>query len=117
MQLRIIDGRVEIELEWLEKLLAFYFSNTLSFPLSHIQRVSTAEPLAKWWEIRAPGTFIPGVIKAGTYYVSGGKEFWYLTKDKDYLVLELKEDEYQRAIVNIDFSEMWCERIQQELNN
>ena len=27
-----------------------------------------------------PVTFIPGVIKAGTYLTNRGKEFWYVTR-------------------------------------
>ena len=34
-------------------------------------------------EIKAPGTSIPGLIKAGTFYSNRGKEFWYVTKGKD----------------------------------
>jgi len=44
------------------------------------------------------GTYLPEVIKAGTYYTPRGKEFWYVTK-KGCLVLELRDEPYKRIIL------------------
>jgi hypothetical protein len=30
--------------------------------------------------VRAPGTYVPGLIKAGSYYTSRGREFWFVTR-------------------------------------
>ncbi len=48
--------------------------------LEHIVEVRTEAPETSWREIRAPRTYLPGVMKAGTYYTPRGKEFWYATK-------------------------------------
>lgn len=112
MILNIIGSRLKIELEWYEKLWAFRFQD-LEIDLQHIERVSTEKPLSSWTEIRAPGTAIPGVIKAGTYYTNRGKEFWYVTQDKNYLILELRNEEYKRVILNVEDGEGWRERIEQ----
>jgi hypothetical protein len=73
----------------------------ISIPLARIDRITTAEPQSDWAEIRAPGTFLPGVIKAGTYYTKRGKEFWYVTSDKDYLTWELHDEPYRRIVITI----------------
>jgi len=91
MNLKIIDNKLQIELEWFEQLWAFHLSKTIEIPLARIERATTVEPQSNWAEICAPGTFLPGVIKAGTYYTSMGKEFWYVTKERDYLTLQLNE--------------------------
>lgn len=116
MNISIVGDRVRIELEWYEQLWAFTWDKSWDIPLSHIESVTSAEPQSNWAEIRAPGTFLPGVIKAGTYYSSRGKEFWYVTREKDYLTLELKDEPFKRIILTVDNSEDWVERINQIRN-
>lgn len=111
MEIRVVGDRLQIELEWYEQLWAFTLNKTFEIPLSHIVGVTSAEPQSNWAEIRAPGTFLPGIIKAGTYYTSRGKEFWYVTKERDYLTLELQDEDYKRMIFTIDNSEDWVSRI------
>ncbi|WP_017719692.1 hypothetical protein [Kamptonema formosum] len=111
MNLSIAGNQFLIELEWFEQLLAFTFDKTFHIPLDRIERVTSDEPQSDWAEIRAPGTFLPGVIKAGTYYSKRGKEFWYVTRDKDYLTLELKDNPYKRIVLTVDSNEAWVERI------
>lgn len=113
MNISIVGDKVRIELEWYEQLWAFTWDKIWEIPLSHIESVTSAEPQSSWAEIRAPGTSLPGVIKAGTYYSSRGKEFWYVTRQKDYLTLELKEESFRRIILTIDNSEEWVSRINQ----
>jgi len=113
MNLNIVDQKLRIELEWYEQLWAFTLDKVWQIPLNHITSVSTDEPPSSWTEIRAPGTALPGVIKAGTYYSSRGKEFWYVTRDRDYLVLGLRDEAYQKIVLTLDQNQLWAERIQQ----
>lgn len=111
MNLSIIDKILRIDLEWYEQLWAFNWDKTLEIPLAHIASVTTDEPPSSWTEIRAPGTFLPGVIKAGTYYTPRGREFWYVTKDKDYLVLELRDEPFKKIILTLEQNQSWVQRI------
>jgi len=113
MNISIVGARVKLELEWYEQLWAFTLNKIWEIPLSHITSATSAEPRSSWSEIRAPGTSLPGVIKAGTYYSSRGKEFWYVTKERDYLTLELQAESFKRIILTIDDSEAWVSRINQ----
>lgn len=113
MKLNISDQKLFMELEWYEQLWAFTLDKIWEIPLNHITNVTTDEPASSWKELRAPGTCLPGVIKAGTYYSSRGKEFWYVTGDRHYLVLGLQEESYQKIILTLDQNEYWAERIQQ----
>lgn len=114
MNLSIVGDNLQIELEWYEQLWAFTLHKTFEIPLAHIKRATTEEPSSNWQEIRAPGTFVPGVIKAGTYYTRKGREFWYVTKDKDYLVLELKNEPFKKFVLTVEKSENWAEKINQQ---
>lgn len=111
MNLTITQDKLQIELEWFEQLWAFHLHKLISIPLTHISNVTTDEPQSTWAEIRAPGTFLPGVIKAGTYYTRRGKEFWYVTSERNYLTLELQHEPYQRIILTTDNNENWAEQI------
>jgi hypothetical protein len=94
--------------------VGIYYRSTdrqMRIPLNRIDRVTTAEPESNWAEIREPGTFLPGIIKAGTYYTKRGKEFWYVSADKDYLTLELHDEPYRRIIITIPDNVAWCERL------
>jgi hypothetical protein len=116
MKLHLEQNWLVIDLEWYEQLWAVTLDGQISIPLERIDRVTTAEPQSDWAEIRAPGTFLPGVIKAGTYYSKRGKEFWYVTSDKDYLTLELHDEPYRRIVITIPENIAWAERIDRALN-
>lgn len=92
MNLSIVGETLHIQLEWYEQLWAFTLTPAFSIPLAHLQEVSAEEPRSSWAEIRAPGTYIPGIIKAGTYYTPSGREFWYVTAPKNYLSLNLEHE-------------------------
>lgn len=111
MNISIVDNKIRLQLEWYEQLWAFSWENPLEIPLAHLARITTDEPPSSWTEIRAPGTFLPGVIKAGTYYTPRGREFWYVTKDKDYLVLELRDEAYKKIVLTLNSNQLWAERI------
>jgi hypothetical protein len=111
MNLAIEQNQLRIELEWFEQLWAFHLNKTITIPLTHITHVTTDEPRSSWAELRAPGTCLPGVIKAGTYYTRQGKEFWYVTSEKDYLTLDLHNEPYQRIVLTLNDSAVWAEHI------
>jgi hypothetical protein len=113
MQFTLTGNTLTIALEWYEQLWAFNLSNRFEIPLAHITQVSVAEPQSNWMEIRAPGTFLPGVIKAGTYYTRDGREFWYVTTDKNYLTLELDNEPFKRMIFTVERNDYWAEQIRQ----
>jgi hypothetical protein len=107
MKLNLENDNLIIDLEWYEQFWAVTLNKQIQIPLSHIDRVSTAEPSSNWSDLRAPGSFLPGIIKAGTYYTKQGKEFWYAVTDKNYLTLELHDEPYRRLIITIPDNISW----------
>jgi hypothetical protein len=100
MRLAIQNQVVIIDLEGKEKFWSFNFKGHFEIPVAHITRVSFTVPKTGWREVRAPGSFFPGVIKAGTYYTPLGKEFWYATRWRPVtVVFDLKEEKYNRLVV------------------
>lgn len=112
MRLDIVDETLRIELSWVEQLLAFTLRNPIEVPLAHITRASTEAPPTSWLELRIPGTFFPGLIKAGTYYTRRGKEFWWWRRGGGgFLVLELVNEPYRRIVLSIPENMQWAEKL------
>ena len=109
MKISIVKNELRISFSITKKILSMKGSFTI--PLNHIVRVTTQMPKPTWKEIKAPGTSIPGLIKAGTYYTDKGKEFWYVTKGKKILNLELKNESYKRIILGLDSNVKWAKKI------
>lgn len=113
MNLSIVDDKLQIEFTFKEQLLAVRLNKLWQISLAHIEQVTTAEPQSNWQELRAPGSFVPGVIKAGTYYTNRGKEFWYVNRETNYLTIQLRDESYKRIILTIDNNESWQQRLAQ----
>jgi hypothetical protein len=113
MQLYLNQNQLIIQLDWYEQILAFTLHNPIVVPLEHLLQVTTEEPQSRWTDLRAPGTHLPGVIKAGTYYTRHGREFWYATVDRKFLVLELREEAYQKIALTLENNQAWADRINQ----
>lgn len=51
--------------------------------------------------VRMPGTYLPGVITAGTYLTSSGKQFWDVCKTEKSIVVELTNEKYTKIVVQV----------------
>lgn len=97
-----INGReLTIDVEGLDKL--WTLKSRLTIPLAHV-RGATADPSIttepKGW--RGPGTHLPGVIVAGTFHQDGQRIFWDVHNKAKAIVIELKDDTYQRLVIEVD---------------
>jgi hypothetical protein len=85
----------------LETILSFHKSFTI--PFSQINEISdTLLPYA-WKEIRASGTDIAGLIRAGTFYAFRDKEFWILKRKNNTIRIELNNNnnKFKRVMLGI----------------
>ena len=66
-----------------------------------------------WWEgWRVPGTHIPGLIIAGTYYRDGQKRFWDVTDPRRAIIVDLANEVYDRLIVDVKDPRETVERLE-----
>jgi hypothetical protein len=103
----IRGNRLIIGLAWWERLLAFH--GDLRVPLARVREViAPATAYQKyvavdWRLLRLPGTAIPGVIQAGSYYrIRDGWEFYAVRRPSKSIVLELSGGRYKRLILQVD---------------
>ncbi|MEV0360988.1 hypothetical protein AB0H71_33505 [Nocardia sp. NPDC050697] len=83
----------------------------LTLDVADIEAITPAEvDLRPPW-VRAPGTFFPGVIAAGTYRGKGRKEFWDTTFTGRAIRIDLAGGEYTRLVVDVADPEAALDRL------
>ena len=101
VDITIADQIARFDVQGLDKLWSL--KSRLEIPLAHI-RGCRADPTAAqgWWHgIKAPGTAVPGVITAGTFYQHGKRIFWDVHNPERTIVIELSDERYDELIVEV----------------
>lgn len=89
------------EVKGIHKVLAF--KSELTIPATHILDAHRDFEGDSWWiGWRVPGTYIPFLITAGTYYKDGEKNFWDVVNKEKSIVVELKDEQYNRLIIEVE---------------
>jgi hypothetical protein len=90
------------DVQGLHKLWAF--KSRLTVPLAHIKsvRLDPNVMTGLWKGLRMPGTHVPGIIVAGTYYKDGKRFFWDVRNKQHAIVIELVGEPYQELIIEVD---------------
>jgi len=101
VEMSIDRGDLLVEVQGWSKLWAL--KRRFRVPLAHIKAVRWDPAVGKgWWKgWRAPGTHIPGVIAAGTFYRGGRREFWDIRTGRKAVTIELEGDSYRRLVVDV----------------
>lgn len=77
--------------------------STLEIPLRHVAGIAADPSVAEgWWHgVKLPGTNIPGVITAGTFYQHGKLIFWDVHHPENTVVIDLHDERYNQLIVEV----------------
>jgi hypothetical protein len=98
-----IEGdRIRFEVEGWDKLWAL--KSQLEIPLEHIDDIrADPEPARGWWHgFRMPGSQIPGVLTAGTFYQHGGAVFYDVHDPEGTIVLDLNHEHYKQLVIEVE---------------
>ncbi|HET8575333.1 MAG TPA: hypothetical protein VFM02_04175 [Candidatus Paceibacterota bacterium] len=111
MKISLENASLNILLSRTEKFLALHGS--FSVPCHLIESVETEPFRFGWVGFRAPGAYFPGILRMGTYYTQGRKEFWCARREEAILVLTLKNYPYQKIHLGFPEGEIfeWKEKI------
>jgi hypothetical protein len=115
VDLTIAEGKVTLDVRGADKLWAF--KSSLEIPLAHITGVRADPEAARGWYhgIRMPGTNVPGVITAGTFYQDGKRVFWDVHNPEKTIVIDLHDERYNELVVEVDDPEAAVRLIQNAL--
>ncbi|HXZ31538.1 MAG TPA: hypothetical protein VEH30_04605 [Terriglobales bacterium] len=102
VDLSIAEGKLTLHVRGTDKLWAF--RSSLEIPLVHIAGVRADPEVARGWYhgIRMPGTNVPGVITAGTFYQDGKRVFWDVHHPEKTIVIDLHDERYSELVVEVD---------------
>jgi hypothetical protein len=101
VDLSVSDGKLLLHVRGADKLWAF--KSSLEIPLAHIVAIRTDPSVAHGWchGIRLPGTNIPNVLTAGTFYQDGKRIFWDVHNPENTIVIELRDERYNELIIEV----------------
>jgi hypothetical protein len=89
------------EVKGLHKLWAL--KNKITVSVDNIVSVhQNVDPLSIWQGLRFPGTHIPYVFAAGTFYRCGKKVFMDVFRKSKCIIVELKDSNYNQLIINVE---------------
>ena len=115
VDLTVAEGKLTLHIPGADKLWAF--KSSLEIPLVHIAGVRADPETARGWYhgIRMPGTSVPGVITAGTFYQDGKRVFWDVHHPEKTIVIDLHDERYNELVVEVDDPEAAVKLIQNAL--
>jgi hypothetical protein len=116
VEVQIADGQLVVEVQGWDKLWAL--KSRLEIPLAHVRAARMDLEAARGWfhGLRLPGTEIPGVITAGTFYQAGEFVFFDVHDPDRTVVIELSDDErYKRLIVEVEHPDQTVAIIQRAI--
>jgi hypothetical protein len=115
VELAIANGILVLHVQGADQLWAL--KSTLEIPLAHITSVRADPAIAHgWWHgLKMPGTNIPGVLTAGTFYHDGKRVFWDVHNPENTIVIELKDERYNELIVEVPSPQIAVETVKSSL--
>jgi hypothetical protein len=101
-EVEIGDGALIVTVKGMDRLWSL--KSRLEIPLAHVSGAE-ADPqvsLASVKALRAPGTHLPGVITAGTFYQEGDRVFWDVRDPEKAVVIKLEDERYARLVIEVE---------------
>ncbi len=101
VEISVAGDRLRFAVQGWDRLWAL--KSELEIPVAHVTSVrQDAEPARGWWHgLRLPGTQIPGVLTAGSFYQSDGVVFYDVHDPEQTIVLELDHEHYRRLVIEV----------------
>jgi hypothetical protein len=117
-QIEIADGVLRIEILGWDKLWAF--KSRLNILVGNVTAVRRMDkpPKFGWRGFRCPGTSLPGVIVAGSYYSLNEKTwaFWDVHNMKQVVEIDLQNERYARLVLEVEDPDATIQMIQQAID-
>jgi hypothetical protein len=101
VNLTVKGNRLTLQVKGLDRLWAM--RSRLDIPLASVRSVRVDPKVARglWKGVSAPGTHIPGLIIAGTFYQDDKRIFWDVHDPNKTVVIDLVGQRYDQLIVEV----------------
>lgn len=107
------DDRLLVRPVGLVRLWAL--STGVDVPLDNVVDVGVSERKGLLRGFRAPGTYLPGFMTAGTFRSRGEKDLWMVGRADKVLVIELAGERYRHLVVQVEDPEAAVEALRAAL--
>lgn len=117
VDLSIAEGTLTLHIRGADQLWSF--KSSLEIPLAHIAGVRLDPEAAHGWYhgIKMPGTNLPGVITAGTFYQHGQRIFWDVHHPENTIVIDLHDERYNELFIEVADPQAALTAIQRALSS
>ena len=101
-EVELAENALIVHVRGMDRLWAL--RSRLEIPLAHVVGAEVEPEIAQGWRsgIRAPGTHVPGVITAGTFYQEGERVFWDVHHPEKTVVIRLRDERYARLVIEVE---------------
>ncbi|MEO7103943.1 MAG: hypothetical protein ABI119_11430 [Gemmatimonadaceae bacterium] len=101
VSISISGANAVFEVEGMDKFWSL--RSRIEVPLAHITGAKIDREAARgWWHgLRMPGTQIPGLITAGTFYQHGRRVFYDVHDADNTIVISLDHESYDHLVVEV----------------
>ncbi len=100
VKVSIGKDKLTIKLDGTKKILAL--KSKIVIPLRNVAKVSTEQVKPIWLPRMRIGTHVPGAFMAGTFWLKGGKTFFFVKDFSECITIHLQNHEYSKVIVQVD---------------
>jgi hypothetical protein len=111
----IHNNALDLEMEGFDKL--WTLRSHLEIPLANVRDIhQDTDQTRRWWKgLRAPGTRLPGVIQAGTFYQDGQRIFYDVHNPDNAVIIDLEDDRYNELVVEVNNPQTVINQVQKAL--
>lgn len=111
VEISLRGDMLRVDVQGLHKLWAL--KDRIEVPLASVRDVRRDPQAATgfWKGWRVPGTHVPGLIVAGTYYQSHQRVFYDVVRASRAIVIELEGERYDRLVVEVEHPEREVARL------
>jgi hypothetical protein len=115
VEISIEGDKAVFTVQGLDKLWAL--RSKLEIPLAHIRDAHTdTSPKMGWFQgLKVMGADIPNVFRAGTFYQDGGWVFWDVRHQDKAIVVELRDEHFQKLVVEVADPKVVIQTLRQAL--
>ncbi len=104
-EMELTENTLIVQIKGIHKILAF--KSQLEIPLAHVVGAEVDSAVVEQWghanlkELRAPGTGLLGVIKAGSFYLDRQWTFWDVHNPKKAITVKLTGEYYSKLVIEV----------------
>ena len=101
-EVELTESALIVHVQGMDRIWAL--KSRLEITLAHVVGAEIDPEVAQGWRkgLRAPGTHVPGVITAGTFYQEGERVFWDVHHPEKTVVIHLKDERYARLVIEVN---------------